>query len=130
MLGRGLYGKLSPMMLEQADALAKARCTGPEKMPSEMFKARCERAARLFFPPLPQIVVVSGLHEPHIHPDYYYLFVLGEDHPYYWIAGWLRGKEMKGRIKPAMLHRPHLLPEAMRNDIVAASTVEKSDGSP
>lgn len=118
-LGRGIYCKLSALMITQADDMARARCPDAadmmdEGLVKETVKCRCERAARIFIAPVDYVVVTSGLHVPEIDPAKFYVFVGASGHPYYWIAGWLKGDEMKGKITPDMLHKPYQLMPALR----------------
>lgn len=125
LLGRGFYAKLSRSMIADADAIAHARLSADateDQKVIEIIKARCERAARIYFPPLPNIVPVSGLHQPNIDPEKYYLFILAAEMPYFNLAGWLRGNEMVGRrIKLEHLHKTHTLVESIKADMLVAT---------
>jgi len=85
----------------------------------EVLGARCERAACVFFPgeewhkfttgsvsklpDLGEFIDVKGVpfdrYEllvpcPKLNPDFAYVFISAEYHPYYWLAGWEWGSEM------------------------------------
>lgn len=106
-------------MITQADDMARERRPDAtdamdEELVKETVRCRCERAARIFIAPVDYVVVTSGLHVPEIDENKFYVFVGAKDHPYYWIAGWLKGAEMKGKITPEILHKPHQLMPALR----------------
>jgi hypothetical protein len=146
-LGRGLYAKLAPHMIAEADYVAHQRrenaikeklkpgnnlkVTPDENLLLDILGTRGERAAKIVFDPIKWLAfepVKSGskkkpdlgdfidvkaqertmfddrLHELNVshdpkknitvNPDWAYLLVGAETHPYYWIAGWMWGHEV------------------------------------
>lgn len=149
MMGMGLYAKLQPHMIKQADAVGNARQDSAEKakrphtafIPKEKLRqnninaARAERATQIFFPTLvwhgyreygfrglPDlgtfIDVKCNMREgpdvtlnvkrdrdergdcAAVIPDWAYVLAVGDCHPYWWIVGWMWGREVvKGELR-------------------------------
>jgi hypothetical protein len=96
----------------------KRKATKEEQLNAHILGARCERAALVFFPgmtwhrhftdfigkpDLGSFIDVKGVGEDrrrllspnhNIKRDFAYLLVSAENHPYYWMAGWLWGSEL------------------------------------
>jgi hypothetical protein len=171
MMGRGLYGKLAPHMIVEADFVAQRRqdnadrygyvhrnhlAAGAGDLPRHILGARTERAAKIIFEPivwnkgldgagdmpdLGDFIDVKGVtSDDHcllvwqggVKPQWAYLLVSAEQHPYYWMAGWLWGHEVERpenleqsfgpyvhrpayRIAAARLHPTYLLQRVVRD---------------
>lgn len=162
MMGRGLYAKLSDVMIKEADywavkrqenAIEENRTPGnnlriplDEQYATHELGCRTERAGKVCFsyliwhafkkgsliglPDLGDFIDVKGIPEDRLNLvvqvgglrlDWAYLLISAENHPYYWLAGWMWGKEILDRaeirfpgrpayfIRKDLLHKPYLL---------------------